>query len=500
MKKTIMQLRGIISFCKLAIIMCWIALLVFLLQRDYLVRRLDLHEAQVMEKAEQENFVGVYLQRQRVGFVKNRMVRRDDGLIQLNQQAILNLTVVGKNYPVEMAVDARLTPSLLLRDFHFSLSSPFYAMQARGEVRGNTVQFVLENGKDEIRDSVTLTSPPLLSLNQRGYLLTENLRSGDKVKIGYFDPLSLSGKDVLVEYKGLEKKLVQGRIQLLHHFEEVFSGIRISSWLDDSGKVVMEESPAGFVFVSEPEFRATSISRKGADILRNVAVAYDGKLDDIADQPRIAFRLELPEDVHFDLSGGRQEWQNGIVTIHREKMEFAGGSACADAAEQLAATPYVQADQAQIMALAAEITQGLHRPLDQVRALAGWVFENIEKRPVIGIPDAVTTLATRIGDCNEHAVLFAALGRSAGIPTRIAAGVTWHEGAFFYHAWNEVCLGGAWVSLDTTKNQLPADLTHIRFVIGETAEQIRIGALLGQLRILPVERMDTGEGRDNGTQ
>ncbi|MFH1217190.1 MAG: transglutaminase-like domain-containing protein [Pseudomonadota bacterium] len=495
-----MKLEGEKTVLKIVVIVCWIILFTLLLKRDYLVERLDLHEAQVMENAEKENFVGVYFQQERIGFVKNRLVHQDTGLFTLNQQATLNLTVLGKNYPVEMEVDAHLTPAFLLRDFKFSLSSPFYAMKAQGEVHGNTVQFVLENGKEKIRDSVTLTSPPLLSLNHRGYLLRENLRSGDKVKIGYFDPLSLSGKDVLVEYKGLEKKLVKGRIQLLHHFEEIFSGIRISSWLDESGKVVMEESPSGFVFISEPEFKATSISRKGTDILQSVAVSYDGGLDDIAGRDRISFRLELPDDVDFDLNGGRQQWRNGVLAVSREKIDARVGPECAGASDQLEATPYIQASHAQIMALAGDITRGIDSPLDRVRALLRWIFDNIDKRPVIGIPDAVTTLRTRIGDCNEHAVLFAALARSAGIPTRIAAGVTWHEGAFFYHAWNEVCLGGEWISLDTTKNQLPADLTHIRFVIGETKEQIRIGALLGKLRILPVDDADTGEGVDNETK
>ena len=101
----------------------------------------------------------------------------------------------------------------------------------------------------------------------------------------------------------------------------------------------------------------------------------------------------------------------------------------------------------------------------------------------MGIPDAVSTLFSRTGDCNEHAALFAALSRSLSIPTRIIAGVKYHEGMFYYHAWNEVCLAGKWISLDATKNQFPADLSHIKFVQGETNEQIKIGALLGKLKI-----------------
>ena len=135
------------------------------------------------------------------------------------------------------------------------------------------------------------------------------------------------------------------------------------------------------------------------------------------------------------------------------------------------------------MKQAESIVKSVTNDLEKVMALAKWVYANLEKKPVLSIPDAVSTLRSKVGDCNEHAALFAALSRSLSIPTRVVAGVTYHEGMFYYHAWNEVCLGGEWISLDTTKNQLPADLTHIKFVQGETNEQIKIGALLGRLKI-----------------
>jgi transglutaminase-like putative cysteine protease len=91
-----------------------------------------------------------------------------------------------------------------------------------------------------------------------------------------------------------------------------------------------------------------------------------------------------------------------------------------------------------------------------------------------------------MGDCNEHASLFTALSRASGIPAKIAAGVVYHKGAFYYHAWNEVCLSGTWVSLDTTTDQFPADLSHIKFVEGELREQVQIGSLLGTLEIEPL--------------
>ena len=70
-----------------------------------------------------------------------------------------------------------------------------------------------------------------------------------------------------------------------------------------------------------------------------------------------------------------------------------------------------------------------------------------------------------------------------GIPTRVVAGVTLHQDRFYYHAWNEVCIDANWISLDTTKDQIPSDLTHIRLVSGDLEEQVRIGALIGKLQI-----------------
>ena len=144
---------------------------------------------------------------------------------------------------------------------------------------------------------------------------------------------------------------------------------------------------------------------------------------------------------------------------------------------------YVQSDNEEIIALAESIVGTETDQAVQVRLLADWVYANLEKRPVLGLPDALTTLKSRKGDCNEHASLFAALARSVGIPTAIATGVTLQNDAFYYHAWNEVCLDGKWYSLDTTTNQFPADLFHIRFGRGDMDQQLKIGGLLGKLQI-----------------
>jgi transglutaminase-like putative cysteine protease len=106
----------------------------------------------------------------------------------------------------------------------------------------------------------------------------------------------------------------------------------------------------------------------------------------------------------------------------------------------------------------------------------------VEKRPTLSIPSALDVWSRRAGDCNEHSVIFAALARAAGIPTRVVAGLLYADGRFFYHAWNEVHVG-QWVAVDALMNQVPADPTHIRLVIGGLERQVQLVRVIGKLEI-----------------
>jgi transglutaminase-like putative cysteine protease len=121
-------------------------------------------------------------------------------------------------------------------------------------------------------------------------------------------------------------------------------------------------------------------------------------------------------------------------------------------------------------------------PLDKARLLTEWVHRHIEKRPVVSLPDALSTLANRMGDCNEHAVLLAALARAAGIPARVEAGLVYLQGKFYYHAWNLLFIG-RWVTADALFGQLPADATHIRLVTGSVQQQADLMGVIGNITI-----------------
>jgi len=340
--------KNIGKFIRVMILATWAILFGQLLNRDYFVKTLDIRETQAIQRGREESFLGIYFKQERIGYVKNRMVGKDDGGAVLYQDAVLHLNILETTYPVSMHLQA---------------------------VHDNEVHFTMNTGKDEVSDMIQLNEPPFISTNMRSYLLQNDLKEGEKFKIPYFDPVTMSGKESIIEYKGFKKELIyeQGRIYKLHHFVEIISGIRINFYLDEKGKVIKETSPAGFVFISEPEFRATDIVYKGTEVLSSVSIPAIGRLPDISELSSIRYRLKIPEDTTFDLDQDRQTYQDNILVINKENVPSASLAACPGNDNELRSTTYIQSDSPFIMKQAESIVKSVTNDLEKVMALAKWV-------------------------------------------------------------------------------------------------------------------------------
>jgi transglutaminase-like putative cysteine protease len=140
-----------------------------------------------------------------------------------------------------------------------------------------------------------------------------------------------------------------------------------------------------------------------------------------------------------------------------------------------------------VQAAVAEILAGSAASDDWTRAVRihEWVYQQVEKTPTLSIPSALDVLEQRRGDCNEHAVLYTALARAAGIPTRIAIGLVWSDelDGFFYHAWPEVYTGARWRWIDPTLGQEVADATHVKLLEGGIESWPQLLPFLGKVEV-----------------
>jgi hypothetical protein len=157
---------------------------------------------------------------------------------------------------------------------------------------------------------------------------------------------------------------------------------------------------------------------------------------------------------------------------------------------------WLQSDAPEIRKLAREGAGDAKTPAAQMLALQEFVRHFIRNKDLnVGYASALEVAKRPEGDCTEHAVLLAALGRALGIPTRVVDGLAYTERyagmdhVFVPHAWAQAWVDGRWQSFDAA---LPGfDAGHIALSAGD-GDPWRFFAgmdTLGRLRIDRIEAM-----------
>ena len=280
--------------------------------------------------------------------------------------------------------------------------------------------------------------------------------------------------------------------------EQSFGSIKVANWIDEDGHLVKAESPLGFTLertayeLADQAWKKSGSTRAFAAgygaVIEQTAIASNVDVSNVASAERLQVRLGGVELEGFDLAGGRQQLRGDTLIVNRESagalrasysLPYRGGG---EAAQELAATPLIQADDPRIIAAARRIVGNTTDPVEAAQKLNDWVYRTLKKDITLSVPSALQVLESRQGDCNEHTVLFVALARAIGLPTRTAVGLVSVRGRFYYHAWPEVYYDG-WVAVDPTLGQYPADASHLRFLVGGLARQVELIRLIGRLRI-----------------
>ncbi len=188
--------------------------------------------------------------------------------------------------------------------------------------------------------------------------------------------------------------------------------------------------------------------------------------------------------------------RKGILEINRSPVSTGPNTLPihdTEASEFLKSTVYVQADDPAIQQKSKEIIGEDTDAWEVAQKICRWVYANItDKNLKVGFGSAKQTLQSLEGDCTEHTVLFTALARAAGIPTRIVAGLVYQGEAFYYHFWPEVKVG-RWVQMEPTLGQTQADATHIQLAGGHLESESVLEFGEGVLRTLNQLQIETIE-------
>jgi transglutaminase-like putative cysteine protease len=483
------------------VVFAWLGQMGLLVQQAYLRDTPSTLAGDLGRYGTSAQWKGIYYRGEKIGFSVGQTTPTEDGY-QIEEDGQLQMMLLGASTPARIRTRARVDAAFNLRSFSFSLDPGTGPIEVQGRLDGKRLSLDVKTSRGTRSETRDLPEPPALSLNLARRLAATGLTPGTRLEVPVFDPATLRNAPMIVEVQQREVVRVMRRPTPAFKVKMSLAGVTSTSWVTDVGEVVREESPTGLMVVRETRDSATALAVPGqiqTDLLAAAAITPDAagpRIDESTAVERLRLRIEGLDASTLDsseLQGAGQSVTDGVFEL-RDVRLLSPGPPDPGAQRFLAPEPLLESDAPEIVEEARKATSGSTTPRARAERLVRHVNALLEKKPTVSLPSALEVLRTRVGDCNEHTALYVAMARSLGIPARIAVGLVHLNGAFYYHAWPEVYLEGppgrgAWLPVDPTLDQFPADATHVRLARGGLDRQTAILPLMGRarMRILDVQ-------------
>ncbi len=460
---------------------------------------------------------------EQIGFASSTVDTTDGGIAQ-DDYLVADLPVGGKLHRASARSSVQLTRALRLRSFTFDVDAGLAPINAHGTVVGDTLLLITVNGvPDQPADTqrVRLTGPIIPpTVLPIAIALGPRPRPGARITLPVFDPATMTPRDVEVRVDA-ESLFVLPDSSVFDRSTRRWTGARLDTvrawklsaapntpggsgtsgfhgWVDEQGRVVVLQQLLGLTLERRPyevafeNWKADARARGAAvtadrDVLETTAIAANKRLKSGLAELRV--RLSGVSLDGFEVKGYRQRLTGDTLIVTREAPAalaatyvLPNGARNSLMSVFLDAEPLLEVGNPEIRSLAIRLRGTERDPKVVAERINRWVYDSLRKEITVGVPSALATFRSREGDCNEHTQLYVAVARAAGIPARVAAGLAFVEGKFYYHAWPEVWLE-RWVAVDPTFGQFPADASHLRFTVGGLGRQAELLRLMGALHI-----------------
>ncbi|MCK4244953.1 MAG: transglutaminase domain-containing protein [Candidatus Omnitrophica bacterium] len=431
-----------------------------------------------------EEWFSILYQDKRIGYLyqTTRPSLRKDAPYELYSRMRLSLFLSGKEVPITLEGSSFFAKDYRLKNLSYCLKTFLYQVKVEGKRKGDFLELEVETAGRRIKKKIKIGNKVLANSLVPSLFLSK-LVPGTSFTLPLFDPLSLDLGEAKIEVFSFARREGKKLFQL----KTTYQGIVTYSLVTEDGEMLEAETPLGLkIKKTSQQVALGKLEKKEiSDLLKRFSVAVEKKIEKPEELKSLKLKISGVE-ISALLNERQQSVDKDTISIVREKYPPSSKPLLPITIPQLKPflqeTIFIQSEDREIREEARTI---IGREKDSRKAaelLLSWVYEKIKKEPTFSLPSAVEVLERRVGDCNEHAILFTALARSIGIPTKIVLGLLYHQGAFYYHAWCKVFIG-EWISLDPILNQIPTDCTHLELASGDFGSQIELIRYLGRIKI-----------------
>lgn len=444
----------------------------------------------------QESWLGIYLQGNKIGWASSvETDERVDGVtlrrVDTESSMTVRLLAGGMQIHSEASswYDAR--GNVVRSTMGLSSGGRTTRLEASfGDDRVKVQYTTGADGESPQRGTRTLTIPKGARVvdDPVAEMAAGRLTPAQEIRFVTLDPNTISLVEGRIRVGGRETLDTElGRVEATK-VEVLDPRATMLAWVDAKGQLIKAENPGlGLLMKPEPKELALTEGDGTVDLAEVSAIRPDrplGELHGAGSKLRITGvdLSRMPSDEHQTV---RKDGDGWIVEVHpvahasQRTIEQAGVGMEA----WLQPEPRIPARSAVFRRLAQRVIAGETDVLRAAEKLRVHVFETVSTNPGIGVlRSAEEILETREGVCRDHAILLATLLRAAGIPARLASGLVYQDGRFYYHAWTEAWDGERWVGFDSTRGATRVTTGHIKTSQG-AVDQAMTSFLLPGARI-----------------
>lgn len=442
----------------------------------------------------QEEWLGIFIQGARVGYSFTKIMTFESGLT-IENRSQMTINMMNQITTLGTHLFAQTDTAYALNNFSISISTQGHEAKIKGVIKDN--KLVLTNYSHGIEQTQVkeIKEKPYFPDAIDQIVKKKNLKPGDEISVPYFDPTSQSSGQAKLKVYPDEMVMVFDKQLMGKKIEINFMGVATYLYIDNNYKIIKSEIPnlhMEMIPMTKEEALAEIKPQDAFELLGFFSIKLPAPLPEDKNINFLKLKLKDLQTEGLDLSDDYQKLVSEepltINIIRADINELTDFQEKAQVHQEfLKPSAYIQCDNQEIIKQAKKITGNEKSAIIRAKKLVSAVHQMLRKVATPSMPSAIDVLKTKEGDCNEHAVLFTALARASGIPTKIYVGLVNLEGdAYFYHAWCAVYLG-KWVPVDPTFNQFPADVYHLKLKEGEISDWAEVLKVVGKLKIEVME-------------
>ncbi len=468
----------------------------------------------------QTSYYGLYMEGSKIGSVELKVEpfhQGDDIRYRLSTESAIAIEMMGTKVEQRTTVVSLCDSTMSPLTQEYSIVSGQSALKLNVKYRSSFADVVITSGETKSTKRLTVPRGARIAADSSLLNLGERPKVGSRATVYYLNPLTISIDKAVVTVEALETLLYAGKETRAYRSLSRTPMGDVRAWETEGGELLWADMPFGMSMyrldreaAADPKTPLPAIVRSNqpahpkaeysppADFAISTAAKVDRPIPNARRLRRAVIEIGGLPASYRAISDVRQRVTLTPGSPQARVFEVTSRSGSKDVRlpvrdrslrQYLGTAPLVDPDSSDVRGVARSLTDrtSARRTASRIRA---WVFKNMTPDYSIGVPRSSSdVLRRKRGVCRDYAVLFAALARAAGIPTRLCGGIVYADtstggkaGMFFYHAWVE-CWLGEWVAFDATVPSDFVDATHIKLSQGNPDDMMGVTNLIGRIRV-----------------